>query len=103
FSIILLSLLFLAPLMLPYMEISRQFGMRSFDDAFGKIPTFSSYFFTSSASVTWGFLSHHAIHFIPEWWCHFLFVGALPWLGIAFVPIVLFSKKIQAEKKKFIL
>lgn len=102
-GIAVLSIIILAPLMLPYLEISHKMGMRSFDEAFFTIPTLRSYFFTTSAPVLWNALSTHAIDKLPYWWCHFLFTGALPWVGIFSIPFFLFSKKIDTSKKKFLL
>jgi len=100
-GIILLAGILLAPLMQPYMEISGKLGMRQFQDVFPSIPTLTSYFFTSPAPVVWKFLSEHGKS-LPFWWCHFLFVGALPWLGIIAIPAILLSRKTNPGKKKFI-
>jgi hypothetical protein len=103
FTIMTISLALLAPLMLPYIEISHRMGMRDFEDAISSIPTLRSYFFTSKASVLWLSLSEHGVDKISSWWCHFLFLGALPWLGILSVPFFLYSKRIDLNKKKFLL
>lgn len=102
FLTLLLSFAILAPLMLPYIHISQQFGMRKFEDVVNTIPTVRSYFFTSKASATWTILSDHAIPFIAEWWCHFLFIGALPWLAIIALPSVFFSKRTEKTNRRFI-
>ena len=100
--IVVISVILITPLMLPYIEISHTQGFRHFEDALSSIPTLRSYFFTSKAPVLWSFLSEHGIPVLPEWWCHHLFMGALPWMGIIVIPIILLSKKINSEKKKFI-
>ena len=100
-GILLLSGGLLALLMQPYMEVSRKFGMRNFEDAIGTIPTLQSYFFTGKFSVMWGVLSDHGVK-LPTFWNHFLFVGILPWIGILLVPIVLLWKRTQSPQKKLI-
>jgi len=100
--IILLSCILLAPLMLPYIEISHTQGFREFEDALSSIPTLRSYFFTSKAPILWNFLSEHGIPVLTYWWCHHLFLGLLPWLGIITIPIILLSRKTDIEKRKFI-
>ncbi len=99
--IILLAGALLMFLMKPYMDVSNKLGMRQFQDVLPTIPTLRSYFFTSSAPVVWSFLSHHGT-VLPVWWCHFLFIGALPWLGILSVPIIMISRTIKSGKKLFI-
>lgn len=99
--VILLAGILLAPLMLPYIEISHKLGMRQFQDILPSIPTLRSYFFTSAAPIIWNFLSEHG-KVLPIWWCHFLFIGALPWLGILCIPAVMLSRKIGSERKRFI-
>jgi hypothetical protein len=92
-----------APLMLPYIETSAVMGMRKFEDTISTIPQLRSYFFTFPGSKTWSPLLYtHSAYKFPNWWNHFLFIGALPWLAIIAVPFVLLSKKIEAAKKKFI-
>lgn len=97
-----LAVALLTPLMIPYIEISQKFGMRNFEDAFNSIPTIRSYFFTSKASLAWTSLSEHGIDSITDYWCHYLFIGILPWLGILLTPLALISKKIESGKRKFI-
>jgi hypothetical protein len=102
-GIIVLALAFLAPLMLPYLEISHNMGMRTFEEAISSIPTLRSYFFTSKAPILWQSLSNHGIDVLPDWWCHFLFMGAIPWIGILSVPFFMCSKKVELRKKKLLL
>lgn len=91
----------LAPLIMPYLEISRKFGMRHFEEIIATIPTLRSYFFTSKAPIMWQVLTEHG-KVLPLWWCHFLYMGIMPWLGIISVPLLLVSRKIESDKKKFI-
>ena len=91
--------LLMAPLMKPYLEISKQFGMRRFEDAYNSIPTLRSYFFSCSASVPWQVLSTHGIDTIKDWWCHFMWMGIVPWLGLITVPLVWLIKGDLAKRK----
>ncbi|MBK5284594.1 MAG: hypothetical protein JJE25_04270 [Bacteroidia bacterium] len=97
-----LACVLLLPLMLPYIEISHKLGMRIFEDTVSSIPTFRSYFFTSHAPILWRFLAEHAIPYLAEWWSHFLFTGALPWLSIIIIPLIMISKKTKSTEKTFI-
>jgi hypothetical protein len=101
FAILFPSVLLL-PLMLPYFENSKIIGMRSFEEVVDTIPTIQSYFFTSKEPMLWQFLSEHGTK-IKLFWCHFLFIGALPWLAVIISPIVLFSKEVSKSKKQIIL
>lgn len=101
FAIISSSILLL-PLMIPYFENSKINGMRSFEEVVDTIPTIRSYFFTSKEPVLWQLLSEHGTK-LKSYWCHFLFIGALPWISIAASPIVLLSKKINKSNKQIIL
>jgi len=102
-SVLLLAAGLMAPLMIPYVEISARLGMRQFEDALSSIPTMRSYFFTDKGAALWrGLLSEHGKKVLKDWWCHFLFVGAIPWLGIISIPFVLFSKKVDSMKKRFL-
>lgn len=91
------------PFIYPYISISHDAGAPTFDEVFPYIPTLRSYFFTSKAPLFWGVLSDHLINGIKYWWCHFLFIGALPWLGILMIPIVLVRNSTEPGTKKFIL
>ena len=102
FLILLLSLCVFYPFIKPYVAIAQNAGIPSFDEVKQYIPTLRSYFFTDKAPVFWGVLSEHAVPVIKNWWCHFLFIGALPWLGILALPFVLFFKRTEKPTKKFI-
>lgn len=95
------SLLFF-PLIYHYYLGSHQTGIASYNEVLTSIPTIRSYFFTSKAAKSWEILSEHGIPVFNNWWCHFLFIGALPWLGIIATPFVLFSKRIGQKEKLFL-
>lgn len=100
-SIIGFTLIILMPLMIPYYENSKIHGLRSFDEVIGTIPTLRSYFFTSKEPILWQSLSEHGT-ILGAYWCHFLFLGALPWIALAISPIILFSNKFDINNKKLL-
>jgi hypothetical protein len=90
------------PLMKPYIDISNIISPPPYEAIFPTIPTWRSYFFTSKAPVFWNSLSDHGT--VLQWfWCHYLFIGALPWIGLGFLPVVLFSKRTSREVKRKLL
>ncbi|MDF2437828.1 MAG: hypothetical protein K0Q95_2204 [Bacteroidota bacterium] len=101
-SILVLFFVLLHPLLSPYIEISRLFGMRKFEDAINTIPTLRSYFLSTEAAAIWNFLSHHSKEALPEYWCHTLFLGLLPWLGILCSVYLIISKRTSPVSKKLI-
>ncbi len=101
-SAIVISSALLLPLMLPYYENSKIHGLKAFDEVTDTLPLLRSYFFTSKDPVFWQFLSEHGTK-INLYWCHFLFLGALPWIAILLSPIVIFSKKVVKHQKQIIL
>lgn len=96
------SSILLLPLMIPYFENSKINGFRSFEEVIATIPTIRSYFFTSKEPILWQILSEHGTK-LNLYWCHFLFIGALPWIAIMISPIVLFSKKVTKSNKQLLL
>ncbi len=100
---IIISFLLLIPLMLPYLEVAKSMGMRKFEAAITTIPHPRSYFFATPSSAFWNILSKHAEGKITDWWNHYLFVGALPWIGIVAAVVYVLSKKNDTINKKQIL
>jgi hypothetical protein len=100
-AIIVMAIIFLIPLFWPYIKISSEVASLKFSDIETTIPTLRSYFFTSNAPVLWNFLYDHGVNALENWWCHFLFLGALPWLGVLAVPVTLILQKDQPEQRKF--
>lgn len=89
------------PLIHPYMEISKVIAPPLFEEVLPTIPTWRSYFFTSKAPVFWNILSEHGV--VIQWfWCHYLFIGAMPWIAVILIPFILLSKRTGSSAKKFI-
>jgi len=57
--ILFLSGAILAPLMLPYIQMSGELVPRKFEEILSSIPTWRSYFFTTKAPPLWNLLSEH--------------------------------------------
>ncbi len=100
--IILISATFLVPLFQPYLDISSELYPLTFEQIEPSIPTLRSYFFTSTSSGVWNSLSQHGITTIEHWWHHFLFPGAIPWMAILLIPVVLLSRSTDSEEKRFV-
>jgi Fascin domain len=88
------------PLMQPYVAASNAVGLREFAEVENTIPRLRSYFFTHPAALSWRSLSQHSIEGFHSWWSHFHFMGALPWLGIVLLPLVLWKSSADAGLKK---
>jgi hypothetical protein len=102
FAAIVLGGILLAPIVIPYLKVAHTIGTHNFNDVYDSIPRLRSYFFTTQAPVIWRFLYQYSAYSFPNWWNHFLFPGALPWLGILFMPLIFFRRKIEIKKKYFI-
>lgn len=91
----------LVPLMAPYAEMGKSVGMRSYGEIFDSIPKLSSYFYAFPSSLPWGSLLYEPeLAGVEGWWLHFLYPGALPWLGILCALALLFSKRFKAQKAR---
>ena len=99
-GVLVLAAILLWPLMQPYLEVSDAIGMRTFAEVQSTIPRPQSYFFTHPGALSWRSLSAHSQFGFPEWWSHFHFMGALPWIAILLVPIVLWKSGTDPVVKK---
>lgn len=81
-----------APLALPYLCVPDEARFRLYSDILPSLPRPSSFFFAHSAALSWRSLSEVGNNAFPEWWHHFHFMGALPWLAIIAMPILLWKK-----------
>ena len=97
---IIASIVLLFPLIQPYLDVAKTMGMRKFESAFSTIPHLRSYFFATPSSAVWNVLSDHGIGKLDVWWNHYLFVGALPWIGVLTTVFLLFFKKNDKLNKK---
>ncbi len=98
--LIIFALALLWPMMRQYISITEITGMRTFDEFKNTIPKPQSYFFTHIGATTWkGILSEHSKFAFDEWWSHFMFMGALPWLAILLALILLLIKNKMINKK----
>lgn len=99
----LIGSLLLMPMMLNYMAVPTEVGLRKFSDIIDSIPRPTSYFFTHPAALSWRVLSGIGVDAFPQWWNHFHFIGALPWLTVLAAPFLLFSKRVAAVDRNALL
>jgi hypothetical protein len=94
------AIILFLPLIVPYIQISHVTGMRKFDELISTIPKPQSYFFTHIGATTWkGILSEHSKYAFNDWWFHFMFVGAIPWIGILTAIFIIIKKPIHTDIK----
>lgn len=99
-SISAVAILVFLPLIVPYIQISHVTGMRNFDELISTIPKPQSYFFTHIGATTWkGILSEHSKYAFNDWWFHFMFIGAIPWIGVLTAIFILIKKPIHTALK----
>jgi hypothetical protein len=89
--------LLLLPLMLPYMEVARHMGVRTFQEIAHTIPRPVSYFFTHPGALSWRVLAGHSQYAFEGWWFHFLFLGGLPWAAVLALPVVLLHPRVDTQ------
>jgi len=97
------SLALLYALFKPYLIISKETGMRPFNDVIDSIPHLGSYLFSSPASFIWSdYLFHPFTESINIWWTHMLFPGILPIASVLVAAILLFFVKKESIQFKFL-
>lgn len=82
---IITNVLILLPLMLPYMERSKDPSINHYFTIVQNIPTVLSHFFSQKGSLLWDFLSTQNID-SNNWWDHQIFAG-----GIATLALIIFT------------
>lgn len=93
----------LAPMMRHYLAVPSDVGHRNFGDIAASIPRPTSYFFTHPAALSWRALSRVGVDAFPQWWSHFHFIGALPWITLGATPFLLFSKRLQPAERHVLI
>ncbi|MBP6574522.1 MAG: hypothetical protein KA230_08730 [Flavobacteriales bacterium] len=99
-AVLIVVALLMWPLMQPYVAAGNAIGLREFAEVENTIPRLWSYFFTHPAALSWRSLSQHSVEGFHTWWSHFHFMGALPWLGILLLPLVLWKSGADARLRK---
>lgn len=94
FAIIILSIIGLYYLFVPYLLVSKEFGMRDFEIVKESLPQLRSYFFSAPASVMWNeILYSHSANKFEQWWLQFLLPGLMPYLIIlCSLPLLIVRK-----------
>jgi hypothetical protein len=99
---LLLAFVCFYPLIQPYLDVSKTTQPEPFEFTLKTVPTLFSYFFTSDAPVLWKFLYDPGTKLVDFFWCHFLFIGALPWIGILLSIVVFIGKKGTTDQRQFL-
>jgi hypothetical protein len=97
-----LNLLLFLPLILPYLERSKQVAPKAYEDVINTVPTVKSFFFSTGHSYTWKSLEEVGVKY-EAFWDHQIFPGGIAMLSmIAFFifGIALFILK-KWKKKKY--
>lgn len=99
-GVVVVSVLLMLPLIGPYYTISKGMPERFYADIVETVPRIQSYFFSAGQAKMWTILSQHGTSIGNLWYCHFLWVGALPWIAILLLPVVFIKlDKSDASKK----
>ncbi|MCJ8291503.1 MAG: hypothetical protein MJK07_17160 [Flavobacteriales bacterium] len=89
------SILLLAWLMLPYYEMSKLMGLRSYEEVKWYVPVIMSYFYAHESSYAWSILSENCRPDVPIWWIQYTFPGMIPLLGLFTIPFMWIYWKIR--------
>ena len=98
------NLLLLIPLMMPYYERSKSFGLNSYENIYKSIPTFGSYLFSQKGSLLWDFMSKYLIDSLQSFWEHQIFSGAIATLCFVFFLFLVLKMfyKLNDDDSKFV-
>ena len=89
------SIALLAWLMLPYYEMSKIIGLRSYDEVKWYVPVIMSYFFAHESSYAWHILNENCRPDVAIWWIQYTFPGMIPLLGLFLIPFLWIYWKIR--------
>jgi hypothetical protein len=97
--IVILSIISLLPLIIPYYGTSLEFGMRSWEEIAMMLPRIRSYFYPLGGSLLWNWLSDIG-RTLPMAHEHQIFIGAVPLLTFALMPVFYFRYRNDHLVKK---
>ena len=97
--IVILSIISLLPLIIPYYRTSLEYGMRSWSEIATMLPRVSSYFYPANGSLLWNWLSTMGST-LPISHEHRIFIGAVPLLAFALMPVFYFYHRTELLVKK---
>ena len=84
--IIILSIISLLPLIIPYYRTSLEYGMRYWAEIATMLPRINSYFYPIQDTFLWNCLRGMG-RTLPMPWEHQIFIGAIPILAFALMPV----------------
>jgi hypothetical protein len=90
---VIINVLFLLPLMLPYMERSKETGLYPYEKIVESLPTIMSFFFSQNGTLFWDFLRETGISY-PAFWDHQIFPGGIATLCLFLFLIIIGVKMI---------
>lgn len=88
-------------LMMPYIEVSRLMGTRTYEEVKLFIPLWESFLYPQHAAFLWKNFVDWFQPNVPDWWIHHTFPGLIPLLGIIVSPFIFiahFFKKIKLSR-----
>ena len=91
----LIAVLLLAWLMLPYYEMSKEMGLRSYEEVKWYVPVIMSYFYAHESAFAWSVLSENCRPDVAIWWIQYTFPGMIPLLGLFTIPFMWLYWKIR--------
>lgn len=97
----LLSIAAMLWLMLPYIEVSRQMGTRTYEEVRSFIPLIESFLYPQHATFMYKYFVEWFQPNVADWWIHHTFPGLVPLTGLVAAPFILLAhlfKKINLSK-----
>lgn len=79
----------------PYLKISEELGMRTFEDVKMFVPLWESYLFPQHSAYFWKILIEKFEPNYPYWWVHHTFPGMIPLLGLIASPFILLLSRLK--------
>lgn len=95
---VIISVLAMLWLMQPYLEMSEQLGLRTYDEVRWNLPVILSFFFPSESAYAWQILNENCRPDIPFWWIHYTFPGMIPLVGMLGIPFFWIYWKLRKIK-----
>lgn len=88
------------PLMLPYMERSKQTGFYPYSQIAESLPTLKSFFYSKAGSFIWDFLKNTCANYTYSWDFQ-IFPGGLAVLSVFLVMLFFFAQSLKLFKKNY--
>jgi len=98
-SLLILSAIALLPLILPYIQVSSEYGYRTWSEISSMLPRLSSYLLTSNSTLIWGsiLIIFSRVGDIPMWQEHLMWIGLVPWAGLFYFVLLIKKKNFKMD------